>query len=697
MAAKDLLFEIGTEEIPAKFMNPALEQMEQLARQAFGDWRLDYVSLAAYGTPRRLVLYASGVSERQHDLVEEVKGPARKAAFTPEGSPTKAAEGFARSQGVAVEELFVKSLPGGDYVFARKKVTGKDAVTVLPEILSGLVLGLSFPKPMRWADQEIKFARPIRWLLALYGQDVIPVTIGDLTAGRISYGHRFLAPDPIEIGEPEAYFTRLRQAGVIVDPGERRSMIQEQITTLAAAEGGRVDDDQDLLEEITYLLEYPTAICGRIDPDFLELPREVLITPMKEHQRYFPVLDDRGGLLPRFISVRDGGSDYLEIVRDGNEKVLRARLVDARFFYEEDLKISMDTMVEKLKQVTFLEGLGTVYEKAERLVRLARFLAGVLGLPADQTEAAARAAYLAKADLVTSMVFEFPELQGIMGGYYARAQGETEAVSLAIREHYQPRFAEDELPGSPAGIVVGIADKIDSIVGCFSVGIQPTGSQDPYALRRQALGICRIILEHDLDFSLGQLIGEAQRNFRNCIPAGLTPEAIGREVSEFFKQRIRNILAEQGYRYDVVEAVLAVGFDNLRATRQRVAALAAFLDRPEFGALVTAFTRAANLARNLPAGAGETPVNPDLFTEAGEKRLYEALTRVKNGVSKELQGEHYDQALVLIASLRETIDSFFDEIMVMVDDPEIRRNRLALLQQVSALVLPIADLSRLSG
>jgi len=697
MGHRELLLEIGTEEIPAKFMGPALEQMERLARQALADHRIDFVSLATYGTPRRLVLYATGVAERQHDLMEEVKGPARKAAFDPDGNPTKAAQGFARSQGVAVEGLVVKSTPSGDYVFAIKKAVGMDSAQVLPGILSGVVLGLSFPKPMRWADKEFKFARPIRWILALYGRDVVPVAIADLEAGRNSFGHRFVADDPIMIDDPQRYFSQIRAAYVVVDPEERRRVIQEQLTGLAAAEGGKVESDDELLEEITFLVEYPTALCGGFDPEFLKLPREVLITPMKEHQRYFPVVDRNGGLLPKFISVRDGLPDYIEIVRIGNEKVLRARLEDARFFYEEDVKTPLADHVEKLKKVLYQENLGTVHDKVERVVRLSGFLTGCIGLKQADKETVEKASYLAKADLVTSMVFEFPELQGIMGSYYARAQGEREGVCSAIREHYLPRFAEDELPETPAGTVVSIADKMDTIVGCFAVGIQPTGSQDPYALRRQALGICRIILGHDLNLSLDRLITEAYQNYSGRIKAKLNQDETRKEVGEFFKQRIRNILADQGFRYDVVEAVLASGFDNLRSVQNRVEALADFMNRPEFAALVTAFTRAGNLARNLPASAGDVTVNPGLFADEVETRLYENLNQARKRVSEDLKRENYDQALRTIASLRDAIDHFFDGVMVMVDDPEIRQNRLGLLQQVSALVLPVADLSKISG
>lgn len=672
-------------------MEATLSQLKKITEEKLAEERLVFKEVSTYGTPRRLALYVTGLEEKQEDLVEEVKGPSQRVAFDEEGRPTKAAKGFARSQGVAVEELVVKETRGGAYVYAIKKKEGIPTIQVLPSLLPQLIRGLSFPKPMRWGNGEMRFARPIRWLVALYGEEVVGFSLAGLVADRLTRGHRFLCPEPIVLKQPADYFSELEKGFVIVDQNRRRQMIWEQVQNLAEEIGGRVEPDEELLEEVTYLVEYPTALVGSFAEEYLQLPEEVLITPMREHQRYFPVRDREGRLLNRFITVRNGTSDHLEIVREGNEKVLRARLADAKFFYQEDLKYRLADKVEKLKEIVFQERLGTVWDKVERLKPLTRYLITVLGMDAGLIPAAERAAYLCKADLVTNMVYEFPELQGIMGYYYARHDGEEDRVSMAIREHYLPRFAGDVLPQSPLGMVLSIADRIDSIVGCFAVGIQPTGSQDPYALRRQALGICNIILERGLEFSLHQLIRQAYGLYRDKTELEFSEAEVVEQVGSFFRQRLENILEEKGIRYDVVKAVVSAQWDDLYDAYLRAVAVQEFRQDPGFEELLTAFNRAGNLAGKAEVGS----VNPELFEEKVEMELYDAFARVKERGEPLLNGRSYAAALKEIASLREPIDNFFNGVMVMVEDARLRNNRLALLKQITDYILRIADLSQI--
>ncbi|MGI6224611.1 MAG: glycine--tRNA ligase subunit beta, partial [Peptococcales bacterium] len=512
---RNLLLEIGTEEIPAKFMPPALQQLKEMAEKKFSEARLAYQEVKAYGTPRRIVLYVQGLPEVQGDLIEEVKGPSAKVAFDSEGNPTKAAQGFARGQGVDVNNLTVKETDSGSYVFALKKIAGRPVQEVLKEILPQLVLGINFPKPMRWGYSDLKYARPIRWLVALFGTEIINFNIGEVTSNSISRGHRFLGKEEIDIASADQYFALLEENYVMVDPNQRKKVIAQEIEELASSVGGQVEPDDELLEEIIYLIEYPTALMGSFDEKYLAIPKEAVITPMKEHQRYFPVLDANGDLLPRFITVRNGNKDHLEIVQAGNEKVLEARLADAKFFYDEDQKVKLEEYVEKLKAIVFQESLGTIYEKVERIKLGVINLSCTLGIEKAIEERALRAAHLSKADLVTNMVYEFPELQGIMGEKYALLSGEDHVVAKAIFEHYLPRNAGDILPETMEGTLVSITDKMDTIAGCFAVGIEPTGSQDPYALRRHALGICHIIIDKGLNISLKAVIEQALNSYQN--------------------------------------------------------------------------------------------------------------------------------------------------------------------------------------
>jgi glycyl-tRNA synthetase beta chain len=689
--AKDLLFEIGTEEIPARFMGPALKQMRELAEAGFNEHRLDFSKINVYGTPRRLALMVQELAETQADLAQEVKGPSEKAAFDADGNPTKAVLGFARGQGVDIKELRIKETPQGKYVFATKKSMGQPAETVLPGILLNIVHKLYFPKPMRWGDLEMKFARPIRWMVALFGNEVLDVEIEGLKAGRESQSHRFLGEGIVELAAPHEYISKLKENYCIVDQDERKQLIWQQILDTARLNGGQVHQDEELLDEVTYLLEYPTALCGSFEEKYLDLPQEVLITPMREHQRYFPVFKEDGTLLPKFITVRNGLPEHIEIVTDGNEKVLRARLADAEFFYREDLKRNLADNVAKLQSIVFHEKLGSLSSKVERVQKLAQFIGEELGFSKEEIDATGRAAYLAKADLVSNVVYEFPELQGIMGEYYARYAGEDEAVSTAIREHYLPRFTGDEVPKTKAGIAVAIADKLDSIVGFFGMDIQPTGSQDPYALRRQALGIVHTVLQHNLELSLKKLVQESYRLLQEQVDFINNEEKTWTDIHAFFQQRMDNVLTESGMRYDVINAVLAGEVDNLWVIKEKAFAVSDFRESAKFRQLIAGFTRAANLAKN----AQHSKVREELFSDPAESCLYHEFIKVRGQADKFLEEKDYQKALGALAELSGVIDDFFSAVMVMVEEEAVKENRLALLKQIADYVKEIADISQL--
>lgn len=688
---KDFILEIGTEEMPARFVGPALEQLKEAAGSMLTEKRIGFERIRVVGTPRRMAVYVSSLEDRQQSLLKEVKGPALKVAYNAAGEPTPAALGFARSQGVDVKDLVVKSVGPVEYVFALKSEEGRPTGEVLAEICPSLITGLHFPKPMRWGDGDFRFARPVRWLLALFGRDVVEFTLAGVQSGRVTYGHRFLAGDPCVINDAGDYFEELEKAYVIVDPSERKEIIRRQVAEAAAGVSGRVEPDEELLEEVTHLVEYPTAFAGSFDPSYLRLPKEVLVTPMREHQRYFPVVGPDNNLLPKFIGVRNGTSRHMDIVRAGNEKVLRARLADAAFFWDEDLKNSLAERVPQLEKIVWQESLGTVGAKTERLVELASFIGERTGIGDRLQAVVKRTAMLCKADLVTNMVYEFTELQGIMGREYALRSGEDPAVAQAIFEHYLPRFAGDMLPSTPSGRVLSLADKLDTLVGCFGIGIQPTGSQDPYALRRQALGICSIILDGELDLSLRELAGKAYDIYSRNNLMRVDREAVLGDLEEFFRQRLRGILTERGFTYDIVESVLAAGSDDILGALKRAEALDHFRKEPAFDSVITAFNRANNLSRKY----GGTVVSPELLQHPAEKILYDALSGVRREVEELMAKRDYSGVLRCSATLREPVDNFFDAVMVMVEDGKVRSNRLALLKNVALLVSPLADLSRI--
>ena len=681
--SKTLLLEIGTEEIPAHVMPGILSQLKENAAKTFDGLRIEYKGIKTLGTPRRSALLVEGLAEQQADLSKENRGPAVNIAFDADGKPTKAAQGFARGQGVKPEELVTKD----GYVYAMVHEKGGKTADLLGETLKGLVDGLTFPNNMHWANLDYKFIRPLRWLVALYGQDVIEFEVANVKSGRTSRGHRFLSDGDFEIDSADNYVEACRKAHVIVDQNERCEMIRQQIAEVAAANGGQAEVNEDLLEEVLYLVEYPTALCGKFDEKYLKLPAEAVITPMRDHQRYFPVLKD-GRLLPLFITIRNGGKEHLETVQHGNERVLRARLEDAQFFFDEDRKKTLEQHAEKLKTVVFQDGLGTIYDKALRLEVLAGYIADAIGASEQDKKDAVRAAKLAKADLVTGMVTEFTELQGVMGREYALLDGENKAVAQAIDEHYMPRFAGDSQPASVAGRIVSLADKIDTIVGTFSRGLIPTGSQDPFALRRQALGIVNMLKEAQYHISLSQLVAKAMELLK--IPADKHAK-LQNDVADFMKLRLKNVLADAGIRYDVVDAVF-VTIDDIYGVFLRAQAVNEAVQQ-DMEKTIQAFVRTGNIARKAEDVAAV--VDAGIFVDKVENNLYAAYEKAAAETEKQIAAQDYAGAISTLKNLAAPIDAFFDGVMVMDKDAKVKANRLGLLKLVDNLICQIADFSKI--
>lgn len=710
-----LLFEIGTEEIPAKFMPGILKQLKELAAAKMQELRIPFEDITVYGTPRRMAFIADGVAETQADVVVEAKGPSVKIAYV-SGAPSKAAQGFARGQGVDVKDLVVRD----NYVYAVKHLAGQPVVELLPGLLMDILTSLSFPKTMRWADYEFRFVRPIRWMVALFGDQIIPVEICGVKSGKFSMGHRFMQQSlkaaaesqgllsaalskvgnkvysalagvkgAVEIPSAGDYKKVMYDNFVMVDQDERRALILQQIKDLAAQNGGEAEINEDLLEEVNYLVEWPTSLCGKFEEKFLSLPKECIITPMREHQRYFPVLDEDGNLLNKFITVRNGGSEHLDIVTHGNERVLRARLSDAEFFFNEDRATKLEDRLEKLKTVSFQEGLGNMYDKSERLVKMAEMLRFAINTPVDEEELR-RCALLCKTDLVTGMVIEFTELQGVMGREYALLDGEKPEVATGIFEHYLPRFAGDALPATTIGRIVGIGDKLDNICATFSRGLAPTGSQDPYALRRQALGVINILLDANYHISLAKIIAGT------LYLLDIKPEETGKlvpQIMEFFKQRLRNLLMDQGIRYDVIDAVFAdKRNDDMVDLAVRCKALAAYVEAGDAEPMVQVSVRVSNLCKKIEK---EVAISGALFKDESENKLHEVVAAVSKEIIPEIV--LYDYAAVLKAGEKviEPVNTFFDNVMVMDEDENVKNNRLAMLEEVRGIVNAVGDLSLL--
>ena len=685
--SNELLFEIGTEEIPAGFLSKSIGDMEDIIHKSLTEKRIPFAGIKCMATPRRLVLYIAEVAPKQKDQTIEKMGPAKKAAFDENGNPTKAAVGFARSQGLAIADLETIVTEKGEYLGARKTIAGQPTDALLPEILTSFLMAISFRKSMRWANYDLRFARPIHWLLALYDVNVIPLKIEDIVSGNTSCGHRFMSPDAFAVSGFDDYLNKARQNYVIADPAERKKLILEEAQKAAAEVGGKIFYTEDLLDTISFIVEYPVIIRGSFDQDYLKIPKEVLTTTMISHQKYFPVINDEGKLLPFFIAVSNTKARDLAVVACGNERVLRARLADASFFFDEDRKVPLENRVESLKKVVFHTLLGTSHQKVMRFRKLAVKIAQKVK-PAVKKNVD-RAALLAKADLESLMVGEFSELQGIMGREYALLAGENPVIATAIYEHYLPIVAGGELPQTNEGAIVGIADKIDTIVGFFGVGLPPTGTADPYALRRQSLGVINIILDKRYPLTLDLLIDESIALFKGALkkPA----DEIKKDVLEFFKGRLQNQLISQGFSYDSVDAVLAEGVNDVVLALEKIKALQTFRKNPEFEPISIAFKRVDNILKDFHNGQ----VDVNLLSNDAEINLFSSFENIKTRVEKGIAENNFNFALGELAKLRPPVDAFFNGVMVMDKDENIRTNRLSLLAEISALFHKIADFSKI--
>ncbi len=687
--SRTLLFEIGTEEIPSVPLYGAISQMRRLAEDALREARLEYGEVETFGAPRRLVLRVTDLAERQEDLSLKVKGPAVKAAFDVDGNPTKAAEGFARSQGVTPSDLEVVEDKKGSYVYASVERVGEDALTVLPGLLADLTASIDWPKSMRWGTGETRFARPVRWLLALFGDDVVPVRFAGLTASDTTRGLRFLESQEVVVLAADEYAAVMDSVRVIFDQERRAEVVRDGIDAVAEEVGGTPVVPEKVFSEVVNLVEWPTVAAGRFDEEFLEVPREVLETAMESHQRYFPLQDANGDLMSAFVVAHNGDPERTAEIVHGHERVIRARLADAAFFYREDLSRPFEEYAADLEGIVFQEKLGSLAEKVARLERLTAALSTLCGVDESVSSEAVRAAHLCKNDLVTHVVVEFPSLQGVMGRYYASASGESEAVAVAILEHYRPRFAGDLLPATDPGCLLSVADKLDTMVGIFGIGMAPTGSADPYALRRGAIGIIGIILD-GLPLTLDEAIAAALAGYADS--HDFDADAVGTAVKEFIVARLEGVLRERGHAYDTVAAVLAVASDDPADALKRCEALTPFRERDDIADLSVAFSRAKNLSR--PEMGIDTDVSLMGIEEA---TLVDAMTEADQALASSLAVGDYEAALGVLASLRAPIDAFFDNVLVMDEDEGLRANRLKLLNRLVALFEQVADFSKLEG
>lgn len=691
-----LLLEIGAEEIPAGYIEPALNALSAILLQKLKEERIEHGEAKTFGTPRRLSVMVTGVSTRQAPLTIEVTGPPEKAGFDDTGQPTVAGKKFAEKMGIPVKSIRVKQTEKGSYLCAVKTDPGLESKAVFKNMLPQVIAAIPFPKVMKWADLDVKFARPVQSILALFGKQVISFELGNIKSGRHTFGHRFLHAGKIRISHPDEYVKKLRSACVLADIDERKNDIKKNISEIASKLDGKVLQDDELVNVVTNLVEYPVPIAGRFDKRYLEAPDEILINSMREHQKYFAVTDAKGHLLPCFIAVNNTRAKNMQLVAKGHERVLRARLEDARFFYRSDINIPPDVWVEKLKGVLFQAKLGSMYEKTERIEKIAGYLADEISGDPEIKKQALRAARLCKADLVSHVVGEFPKLQGVMGRIYAMNAGEERKVALAIEEHYRPSCSGGSLPETTVGAIVGIADKIDSICGCFSAGLIPTGASDPYALRRQGIGIIQIMLEKKFSFSLKLLIEKSLLLFE--IKNTNERENTADKIYNFLQSRMSHLLAEQGYSKDVISAVVNVSIDHVPNVWNRTGALEKLKAAPDFEPLAVAFKRVVNIIRkSAPESAAGNMggVDERLFEKECESALFAAYRNVKRRVSDNLEKGAFEQALLDIASLKNPVDAFFEGVLVMSDDKDIRNNRLALLGSISGLFALFADFSKI--
>ena len=702
VAAAELLLEVGVEELPYQFIAPALALFKDSAEQMLKDHRLAFQSVRTLGTPRRLTLLVEGLAAQQTSMVKEAMGPSKAVAFDQAGQPTRAAIGFAAGQGVAVKELQIRQIPKGEYLFAVKQEPGRPAHVVLMELLPQLIAKLSFPKAMKWNNTGVRFARPMRWLMALYGGATLSIEAAGITAGNRTEGHRALgSARGIAVQDYASYLKELERQGVTPDPQRRRHTIEEQIATLCKRTGFTLNVDGDLLDQAVYTTECPNAIIGSFKPAYLEVPQEILITSMKEHQGFFSLMHkDTGKLVPHFIAVTNNRAKDMGLIREGNERVLAARLADAKFFFDEDRKVKLEERVSKLAGVTFHQKLGTIENKQQRVRKLAGFIASSLEPQDDDLkQVCQRAADLCKADLLTGMVGEFPELQGIMGGEYAKHDGESEAVSQAIREQYLPRSIEGELPQTLAGLVLSLADRLDSVAGFFYVGLVPTGSEDPFALRRNATAIVRIILEGNLRINLGSYIDAARTLVIGDGFKGVpdSEQEGRRRITEFIFERVRNYSrVVHALRDDVIEAVLKPAHKttlDLVDLVLRMKALESVTTKPEFDPLIVGFKRAHRLVEKEKWD--RMTVDKARFEHSTESALWQAATEERGKMMSAMNRGDYGQALDALVRLKPAIDAFFAAVMVNAEDPAVRSNRLSLLQEVDDFFMSFADFSQI--
>ena len=681
--AKDLLFEIGAEEIPAGFMPNILGQLKQLAETKLNDAHLPFESIETYGTPRRLALIVKGLADASAEISERHKGPSASIAYDADGNATKAAIGFARGKGLDVTDLVVED----GYIYAETKTTGVPAKDIVSEMLPQLITGLNFPKSMHWGDLDAKFVRPVRWLVALLDDEVIPVEFAIVKSGNVTRGHRFLGADEITIKNAASYVDTLKENFVMVDQDARRELISKQLHDMAASKNASIVWDDDLLEEINYLVEWPTALCGGFEESYLALPDAAIITPMKDHQRYFPLVNQDGKLLPMFLTVRNGSDHSIEVVQAGNERVLRARLDDAKFFFNEDRKKPLIDRQDGLTKIVFQEGLGNLADKTKRLLKLGRVFGEECGLHEDAAVVLERATELAKTDLTTGMVTEFTELQGVMGKEYALLDGESPEVAEAIFEQYLPRFAGDVLPQTEAGKVLSIIDKVDNIVATFSRGLIPTGSQDPYALRRQTIGILNILLGSEWNISLRPIF-KASMELLN-VPTEKQDELLG-QVEEFFTLRLKNIFLDREVPHHVIDLLLSNNELSVADAEGLVNAL--LVNRiDENVELVQAYTRMYNLVKDVEY----TGVNSDLLKEDAEKALFEAASKASEASLAAWESNDYAAVVAVPAILVPAINKFFEDVMVMDKDEAIKANRLQLVRLAYSVMAIIGDISAL--
>jgi glycyl-tRNA synthetase beta chain len=689
-----LLLEIGSEEIPAGYIQPALDALKSNLLQKLTDTRLGHGEAKVYATPRRLSILVEDVAEKQTSITEDLIGPPERVGFDADGNPTVAAEKFAEKAGISLRSLKVKKTEKGRYLYVRKTQKGLAAKTVLSKLLPDVIKAIPFPKTMRWGDLSLVYTRPIHWIVALLGESVVSFTMENIKSGRYTFGHRFLSSGKINIGHPDEYLEKLRDAYVWADIKERKQGVEQQIAQQAASCNGKVLFDPELVDTVVNLIEYPAPVTGTFEKKYLKLPSQILITAMREHQKYFAIIDKNEKLMPYFIAVNNTRTKDMNLVATGHERVLRARLSDAEFFYESDVKVLAESRVNKLKGVLFQARLGSMYEKMERVTELAGYLAELAQDNPEMKNWAQKAARLCKSDLVSQVVGEFPKLQGIMGKVYATVDKEPEEVAAAIEEHYRPTFSGGVLPETSTGAIVAIADKIDSICGCFSVGLLPTGGADPYALRRQGIGIINIMIEKGFSFSLRQLIEKATGLFAHKAKEDVV--VISEKVYVFIKNRISRMLEEEGVSRDVVGAIVDISIDHVPNTWKRAKALDALRAQPDFEPLAVAFKRVVNIIKKAPA-LDASAIEESLFENPSETALFKKLIEVEKKVETELQEGSFDRALHHMATLRNPVDSFFDDVLVMSEDLKVRNNRLSLLKRIADLFEKIADFSKISA